>query len=206
MHVWRQCGDPGRHRQPLRPDGLSKPERAAENPKCQFVKTSKQPPRESRGREQGRGVTEIREPREPAGMQDESRKPGFRDTLPAATERRAASLLPRVSQRGGEPTKRQSGFARGKSPNRRKKPPEAPFFHAFHTPGNVFAARNFRLCGKKKISFRKEIPFLPHKNARRGGETLHTDSSRARFLTLRGLFPPFRSTTRTRNRAEILPF
>ena len=171
-------------------DGFFRASAGGGSPKCHCVKTSKTAPRESHGREQGRGRAEIREPRGLAGVQDESRKPVSRDTLPPATGCRADGCRPRVSQAGERLAKRQSDFVRGNSPNRKKKPSEAPFFPAFHTPGNFFAARKFRLCGKKEISFSKEIPFLPHENGHRGGEMLHTGSSRARFLTIRGLFPP----------------
>ena len=179
---------------------------AAEVPTYHFVKTSKPPPRESRGRAQGRARAEMRESRGPAGMQDESRRPVFRDTLPPATGCRADGRRPRVGPCGERLAKGQMDFARGKPPTRRKTPPEAPFFPAFHTPGNVFAARNSRLCGKKQISFSKEIPFLPHKNARRGGEMLHTNGFPARFLTLRTLFAPNRPEKEGRNSSGILPF
>ena len=137
-------------------------------------------------------------------MQDESRRPVFRDTLPPAAGCRADGRRPRVGPCGERLAKGQMDFARGKPPTRRKTPPEAPFFPAFHTPGNVFAARNSRLCGKKQISFSKEIPFLPHKNARRGGEMFHTGGFPARFLTLRALFAPFRPAIGIRFRPEIL--
>ena len=113
---------------------------------------------------------------------------------------------PASAGRGRKPAKRQTVFARGRPPTRRKKPSEAPLFPASHAPGNFFAARNLRLCGKKEISFSKEIPFLPHENARRGGEMRHTDSSPARFLTLRGLFPPCLPAARMPTGAENLPF
>ena len=112
-------------------------------------------------------------------MQDESRNPVSRDTLPPATGCRADGCRPRVSQAGERLAKGQMDFVREKSPNRRKKPSEAPFFPAFHTPVDFFAARNFRLCGKKEISFSKEIPFLPHKNGCKSGKMFHTGSSRA---------------------------
>ena len=113
---------------------------------------------------------------------------------------------PASAGRGGRLAKRQSDFARGQPPNRKKKPPEAPFFPPFHTSGNFLAARNSRLCGKKGISFSKEIPFLPHENARRGGEMRHTDSSPARFLTIRDLFPTYQPATWMPHQAENLPF
>ena len=114
--------------------------------------------------------------------------------------------VPASSGRGGSLAKRQAGFARGRPPTRREKRPQPRFFAFFHTSVDLFAARNFRLCGKKEISFSKEIPFLPHENARRGGEMLHTNSSYARFLTIRPLFPPCRPATGTRHPAERLSF
>ena len=112
---------------------------------------------------------------------------------------------PASAGRGGRPAKRQTVFACGRPPTRRKNPSEASFFFDFHTPENCLAARKSRLCGKKGISLRKEIPFVPHENARRGGEMFHTDSSRTRFLTLRGLFPPCFPATRMPTGAESLP-
>ena len=139
-------------------------------------------------------------------MQDESRKPSFRDTLPPDGERHADGCRPRVSPRRERLAKGQMDVVRGRPPNRRKNPPEAPIFPVFHTPENFFAERNLRLCGKKKNSFSKEIPFSPHKNGYCGGEMLHTSSSPALFLTLRGLFSPYRSIIPERNRAEFLTF
>ncbi len=130
----------------------------------------------------------------------------FRFRPVAAGEDLCGQPAGRVSRAGDCRTKSQPDFVRMKAPNRQERWPEASFFPAFHTSGNFFAARNLRLCGKKEISFSKEIPFLPHENARRGGEMFHTDSSRARFLTLRGLFPPCHPAARARNLAENLPF
>ena len=130
-------------------DGFFRASAGGGSPKCHCVKTSKTAPRESHGREQGRGRAEIREPRGLAGVQDESRKPVSRDTLPPATGCRADGCRPRVSQAGERLAKRQSDFVRGNSPNRKKKPSEAPFFPAFHTPGNCFAARKKFLSAKK---------------------------------------------------------
>ena len=63
----------------------------------------------------------------------------------------------------------------------KRKTARSPFFPASHTQENRFAARNFRLCGKKEISFSKEIPFLPHKKTGRGGEMLVYCISPPRF-------------------------
>ena len=114
--------------------------------------------------------------------------------------------VPASSGRGGSLAKRQAGFARGRPPTRREKRPQPRFFAFFHTPVDFFAARNFRLCGKKEISFSKEIPFLPHENGCYGGEMLHTGSFPVRFLTVRGLFASFRPSMETRDWAEGLPF
>ena len=114
--------------------------------------------------------------------------------------------VPASSGRGGSLAKRQAGFARGRPPTRREKRPQPRFFAFFHTSVDLFAARNFRLCGKKEISFSKEIPFLPHENGRYGGEMLHTDGFPVRFLTVRGLFASFRPSMETRDWAEGLPF
>ena len=185
---------------------LPKARRTAENPKNHFVKTSKPPPRESHGRKRGREWKERRESHGLTGMQDESRNRDSATLCRPPWDAMRTEATHASAGRGGKCAKRQTFFARGRPPIRRKKLSEAPFFPAFHTPENFFAARNFRLCGKTQISFSKEIPFLPHKNGRCGGEMLHTDSSHAYFLTIQGLFPSFRLVTAGRNQTKTLTF
>ena len=67
----------------------------------------------------------------------------------------------------------------------RKKPSEALFFPSFCTRRNCLAAEKFLLCGRRFVSLRKTILFLPRKNTRRDGEMLHTNSFSTRFLTVR---------------------
>ena len=164
-------------------------------------------PRENRA--DGRKGGDGRKYANLAGLRERRMKAGnriFATLCRLTSDAVRTDTAPASAKREKKLAKRQSGFARGKPPIRKKNPPEAPFFLAFHTPGNVFAARNFRLCGKKEISFRKEILFLPHKNRAKSGEMFHTDSSATRFLTLRGLFPPCRPAARIRNLSENLPF
>ena len=78
-------------------------------------------------------------------------------------------------------------------------PLSAPFETALRQEIFVFAERIFFSC-------RKEIPFLSHENARRGGEMLHTDSSPAQFLTVRTLFAAFRFVTGMLTRQNSFPF
>ena len=133
------------------------PRSPAGNPKCHSVKTSKPPPRESRGRTQGRARAEICESRGLAGTQDESRKPGFRDTLPPATGRRADGCRPRVSQAGREACKKAAGFCTRTASNQEKKSARSPAFSCFPH------SREF-LCGKKSASLRQEINFFQQRN------------------------------------------
>ena len=49
---------------------------------------------------------------------------------------------------------------------------EAPFFPASRPVRDFFAARNSRLCGKKEISFSKEIPFCAERSGAETGEML----------------------------------
>ena len=108
----------------------------------------------------------------PSGKSRMKAYPDF--CFPPAIPQSAACARPAGRVRPGRENlaKRHRGFVRQNTSNSGKKRPEAPFPAAFHRPENLFAARKFRLCGKKKISFSKEIRFLPHKNARHGGEML----------------------------------
>ena len=127
------------------PEGL----RAATSPKFHFVKTSKQPLREPRKRARDGNRTEMREPRAPREMQDESRK------LLSATfcrpPRNAVRPEPatRVSPaRGNGLQKDKRGLhASGLHPER-EKPSEALFLPSFCTRKECLAAKKFRLCGR----------------------------------------------------------
>ena len=107
-------------------------------------------PRENRadGRKGGDGwkyanLTGLRERRMKAGSRI------FATLCRPTSDAVRTDAVPASAKREKKLAKRQSGFARGKPPIRRKNPREAPFFPAFHTPVNFFAARNSRLCGKK---------------------------------------------------------
>ena len=183
------------------PEGL----RAATSPKFHFVKTSKQPLRELRKTARDGHRTEMREPRAPKGMQDESRKPVSCDIFPPATERHAAGTRsPRQPREGNGLQKDKRGLhANGLHPGR-EKPSEALFFPSSCIRKSGLAAKKFRLCGRRFISLRKAILFLPRKNDCRDGEMLHTNSSSTRFLTVRPLFAAVRSVIKTRKRKEKL--
>ena len=88
----------------------------------------------------------------------------------------------------------------------RKKPSEALFFPPPCTRRNCLAAKKLRLCGRRFISLRKAILFLPRKNALRDGEMLHTNSFSTCFLTVRPLFAAVRPVIGTRKRNENLAF
>ena len=122
-----------------------------------FVKTSKPVPRESRGRAQGRGRTEMCEPRGSTGTQGESRSPGLRDTLPPVAGRRADGCRPRVVRTGRKPCKTSGGFCTRAAPNQTGKTSAAPLFCLFPH------SRGF-LCGKKFSSLRQERNFFQQRN------------------------------------------
>ena len=100
----------------------------------------------------------MREPRGPAGMQDESRKPGFRDTLPPATGRRADGRRPRASRTGRKACKKAAGFCTRTASNQKEKSARSPVFPRFPH------SREF-LCGKKFASLRQEINFFQQRNS-----------------------------------------
>ena len=127
----------------------------------------------------------MREPRAPKGMQDESRK-----SVSAAFCRPPRNAVrqepaPRQLCKGnGLQKDKRSLHASGLHPVRRK-PSEALFFPSSCTRKECLATKKFRLCGRRFISLRKAVLFLPRKSDRRDGEMLHTNSSSARFLTVR---------------------
>ena len=79
------------------------------------------------------------------GCRSPARK-GFRNVSPVLSARRVRIGVKRVS--------------------------EAPFFPASRPVRDFFAARNSRLCGKKEISFSKEIPFCAERSGAETGEML----------------------------------
>ena len=101
----------------------------------------------------GRKYTILR----PSGKSRMKAYPAFCFPLPSRKARPAHGPTAGVRPGRGNLAKRHPGFVRQNTSNSGKKRPEAPFPAAFHRPENLFAARKFRLCGKKKISFSKEI-------------------------------------------------
>lgn len=148
----------------------------------------------------------MRPSRTPAEMQDESRR-----TVPATLCRpprnavRPETAPASVRARKGLQKDKHDWHANCLLPEG-EKPSEAQFSPPFHPIGDCFAEERFRLCGKRFVSLRKAISFSPHKNARRSGEMLHTNTSSARFLTVRFLFTPKRPATETWNREKKLSF
>ena len=104
--------------------------------------------------------------------------------LPRRKRLCADKLRRRVGRKGKRRTKSQPDFVRSEAPSRREILSEAPVSLVFRLLGNCFAAGFFRLCGKKFISFSKEISFCAVKNGRRGREMHHTSISLPRFLTV----------------------
>ena len=140
------------------PGFLQNARRATKNPKYHFVKTSKQPPRESRGRSRDGDGTKTWDSREPSGMQDESRWPFFSDTLPPATGCRADGRRPRVSRTGKKARKKTDGFCTRTASNQKEKAVRSPAFSRFPR------SRKF-LCGKKFSSLRQERNFFQQRNS-----------------------------------------
>ena len=137
-------------------DGFFRASAGGGSPKCHCVKTSKTAPRESHGREQGRGRAEIREPRGLAGVQDESRKPVSRDTLPPATGCRADGCAPASAKRGKGLQKGSRILYAEILQIERKSRPKPRFSPLSTLPGislrqenSVFAARKKFLSAKK---------------------------------------------------------
>ena len=169
---------------------------------CQNVKTT--PARTAQtgtGREQDGYARTIRAQGNAGGKP----KAGFRDILPSATERHAAGTRPprHPREENGLQKDKWGLHADGLHPER-EKPFEALFFPSSSTRRNCFAAKKFRLCGRRFLSLRKAILFLSRKNARRDGEMLHTNSFSTRFLTVRLLFAMVRPVIETRKRKESL--
>ncbi len=155
-------------------------------------------------KEAGRVRTEIREPQGPKDMQDESGRTVSATLCSLRRDVVRSGFAPGSARRGERLAKGQSVFARGRAPTRKKKPSEV-LVSSFFPPSLK------RPCGKTFSSLRQESFFMPQrnsifaaKNARRGGEMLHTDSSPARFLTARTLFATSRPATGMRDSTESL--
>ena len=140
------------------PEGL----RAATSPKFHFVKTSKQPLRELRKTARDGHRTEMREPRAPKGMQDESRKPVSATFCrpPRNAVRQEPAL--HVSPARGTAGKRTNGACtRADSIQSGKSPPKPCFTPLSALAGSalrqksfVFAEDGSFLCGKRFCFYR----------------------------------------------------
>ena len=147
----------------------------------------------------------MREPHASKGMQDESRKPVSATFCRPPRNAVRPEPAPCVSPARGVACKRTNGFCTRTDYIRSGKSPPKPCFSLPSAPaGSALRQKKFRLCGKRFVSLRKAILFLPRKNDRRGGEMLHTNSFSTRFLTLRLLFSAVRSVIETRKRKENL--
>ena len=161
--------------------------------------------REPRKRARDGNITEMREPRAPKGMQNESRKPlSATFCRPPRNAVRPEPAPLRQPHKGNGLQKDERGLRAGGLHPEREKPSEALFFPSSCTRRNCLAAKKFRLCGRRFISLRKAILFLPRKNNRRGGEMLHTNSFSTRVLTVRLLFAAVRPVIETWKRKEDL--
>ena len=132
--------------------------------------------------------------------------PLFASVLPRRGRPCADDLRGSVSRKGEWGTKGQPDFVRVKASTRRKMRAEAPVPSVFQPPENFFAARNFRLCGKKKVSFSKEFAFLPHKSRLPAREMRDRSISRAFFLTIHGFLRPFSAFMEERESGTCFPF
>ena len=140
-------------------------------------------------------------------MQDESRKPVTATFCRPLRNAVRPESGPRVSPAREWLAKGQTGFARGRTPSRSGKSLPKPSSSLLPAPaGTAFAAKKFRLCGRRLISLRKAILFLPRKNTRRDGDMLHTNSFFTRVLTVRLLLAADRLVIETWKRKECLSF
>ena len=145
-------------------DGFFRASSGGGCPKCHCVKTSKTAPRESRGREQGRGRAEIREPRGLAGMQDESRKPVSATFCRPPRNAVRPEPAPHVSPARGMACKKTNEvFTRADSirdgrglPKPRFSPLSAPAGSALRQKSFVFAEGDSFLCGKRFCFYREK--------------------------------------------------
>lgn len=150
----------------------------------QISRTSETASRESRIPPPRQARPEIRDSREGRERQNVTH-PAFPPTFCRRTPHAWRTRRDDASARSPESRHRASPVlnARPLQPDE-KKPSEARIFLPFRPAGNFFAARDFRLCGKRRISFSKEISFCAHKNAGSGTEMLPTDISAAYILTI----------------------
>ena len=137
-------------------------------PQIHFVKMSRQPLREPRKRARdgtGRKCANLMRPGK-CRMKAESRFPrhfAVRHRMPCGRNPPPAS-----APQGNGLQKGQTRFARGRTPSRAGKALRSPVFLSFCTRRNCLAAKKFRLCGRRFVSLRKAILFLPRKKRPQG--------------------------------------
>ena len=135
-------------------------------PNFHFVKTSRQPLREPRKRARDGNRTEMREPRVPKGMQDESRKPVSATFCRPPRNTVRPEPAPRVSPVRGMAGKRTNGVCtRADSIQSGKSPPKpcfsllpAPAGTALRQKSFVFAEGGSFLCGKRFCFYLEKTP------------------------------------------------
>ena len=157
LHVSMRQADSCRESAKRPADGNKSP-----MPLCQNVKTSKQPLREPRRRVRDGNRTEIREPRAPKDMQDESRKPVSATFCRPPRNAVRPELSPRVSPARGMACKRTNGVCTradfiwdGKSlPKPSFSLLPAPAVTALWQKSFVFAESGSLLCGKRFCFYR----------------------------------------------------
>ena len=131
-------------------------------PKCHSVKTSRQPLREPHKRARDGNGTEIREPRAPKGMQDESRKPVSATFCRSPRNAMRPEPAPRVSSARGMACKRTNGVCTRADSIQSGKSPPKPCFSPLSAPAGtalrqksfVFAESGSFLCGKRFCFYR----------------------------------------------------
>ena len=166
---------------------------------------SRQTLREPRKQARDRNGTEMREPRAPRELQDESRKPVSATFCRPPRNAMRPEPAPRVSPARGMAGKRTNGVCTRTDSIQSGKSPPKPCFSLLPAPAGtalrqksfVFAEGGSFLCGKR-------FCFYLEKNTRRDGEMLHTNSSSTRFLTIRLLFAAGRLVIETRKQKENL--
>ena len=135
-------------------------------PLCQNVKTSKQPLRKPRRRARDGNRTEIREPRAPKDMQDESRKPVSATFCRPPRNAVRPEPAPRVSPARGMACKRTNrvctrtdSIQSGKSlPKPCFSPLSAPAGTALRQKSFSFAEGSSFLCGKRFCFYLEKTP------------------------------------------------
>ena len=143
---------------------------SGESPKWHFVKTSKPAPRESRKRTQGRRRKEAREPRGPAGMQDESRRP-VSATLCRPPRNAVRTAAFPASAREGKGLQKDNWILHADGLQLEEKSRPKPRFSPLSTLPltalrqeiSVFAARKKFLAAKKSRFCRTKTPSVAEK-------------------------------------------